>query len=197
MAVFNMDKLIEYFLKFPGIGPRQAKRFAYFIAAQDESYVKNLAELILKVKRNSRTCVGCFRIFDAAGDGRLCDICSSPSRGGSIMVVEKNVDLENIEKSGAYRGKYFVLGGVMPLTGNNKNGIRLKELFEKIKKEKPEEIILATSATTEGENTNRYIENILNPLGVKITKLGRGLSVGAELEYSDGRTIANALEGRH
>ena len=98
MAVFNMDKLIEYFLKFPGIGPRQAKRFAYFIAAQDESYVKNLAELILKVKRNSRTCVGCFRIFDAAGDGRLCDICSSPSRGGSIMVVEKNVDLENIEK---------------------------------------------------------------------------------------------------
>jgi len=192
-----MDKLIEYFLKFPGIGPRQAKRFAYFVASQDIVYVKNLAELLIKAKQNSKVCSGCYRVFESSSGGASsCAICANQARSGTVMVVEKNVDLENIEKSGAYRGKYFVLGGTMPLTGNNKNGIRLKELFEKVKREKPQEIILATGATTEGENTNRYIENILAPLGVKITRLGRGLSAGAELEYSDESTISSALKGR-
>ena len=111
------------------------------------------------------------------------------------MLVEKDVDLENIEKSGVYNGRYFVLGGTMSLT-NDKNNLRFKELFAKVKEEKYKEIILALSANVEGENTARYIEKILEPLKVKITHLGRGLSTGAELEYSDSETIKNALEGR-
>ena len=112
------------------------------------------------------------------------------------MAVEKNVDLENIERTGNFRGKYFVLGGLLSLAGNGTADVRLKQLFEKVQKEKPQEIILATSATVEGENTNLYIERILEPLKVKITRLGRGLSTGAELEYSDSETIENALKNR-
>ena len=113
------------------------------------------------------------------------------------MLVEKDVDLENIERTGNFRGKYFVLGGLLSLSGNGTAELRLKPLFEKVQKEKPAEMILATSATVEGENTNLYIERILEPLKVKITRLGRGLSTGAELEYSDSETIENALRNRH
>ena len=113
-----------------------------------------------------------------------------------IMLVEKDVDLENIERTDNFRGKYFVLGGLLSLAGNGTPEVRLKQLFEKVQKEKPAEIILATSATIEGENTNLYIERILEPLKVKISRLGRGLSTGAELEYSDSETIENALKNR-
>jgi len=101
-----------------------------------------------------------------------------------------------LERTGNFRGKYFVLGGLLSLAGNETASVRLKQLFEKVQKEKPAEIILATSATVEGENTNLYIERILEPLKVKITRLGRGLSTGAELEYSDSDTIENALKNR-
>ena len=111
------------------------------------------------------------------------------------MIVEKDVDLENIERTGSFDGKYFVIGGTVALTGENKE-VRLKELFEKAKKENPREIILATSATVEGENTNNYIRRILEPLKIKITRLGRGLSTGSELEYIDSETISNALSNR-
>ena len=122
---------------------------------------------------------------------------SDSSRDTSlIMAVEKDVDLENIERTGNFRGKYFVLGGLLSLAGNGTAELRLKQLFEKVQKEKPAEIILATSATMEGENTNLYIERILEPLGVKILPPRRGLSTGAELEYSDSETIENALKNR-
>jgi len=186
------DKLIEYFLKFPGIGPRQAKRFVYFLVLQDEKFIKDLSEEILDIKNKIKQCPDCFRFFE----GEKCAICFSLNRDKSLlMIIEKDVDLENIEKAGIYNGKYFILGGVMPLTGD-KNNLRFKELFEKIKKEKPKEIILAMSANVESENTGRYIEKILEPLKVKISRLGRGLSTGAELEYSDSETIINALKNR-
>ena len=124
-------------------------------------------------------------------------VCSGAGRDSSvIMAVEKDVDLENIERTGNFRGKYFVLGGLLSLAGNGTAEVMLKQLFDKVQKEKPTEIILATSATVEGENTNLYIERILEPLKVKITRLGRGLSTGAELEYSDSDTIENALKNR-
>ncbi|MEK9183768.1 MAG: recombination mediator RecR [Patescibacteria group bacterium] len=194
----NLDQLIEHFLKFPGIGPRQAKRFAYFLAGENEDFVKNLARLILEVKNQTRQCESCWRFFETPNSSTsLCSICSNLNRdASSLMVVEKDVDLDNIERTGAYNGKYFVLGGTIPLTGNNKNNLRLKELFEIVKKEKIKEVILATSTTLEGENTNRYVEKILSPLKTKTTRLGRGLSTGAELEYSDSETIANALKNR-
>jgi len=198
-----MDKLIEYFLKFPGIGPRQAKRFAYFLAGEDEEFVESLSQLISEIKKEVSQCPNCFRFFefnsrtDLGGKRSvLCQICSSLNRDKNIlMIIEKDADLEIVEKAGVYNGKYFVLGGTLSLTGNDKgNKLRFKELFDRAKNYK--EIILALSANVEGENTGRYIEKILEPLKVKISRLGRGLSTGAELEYSDNETIKNALESR-
>ena len=194
----DINRLIESFLKFPGIGPRQAKRFVYFLAGEDKAYADNLAKLILEVKSGMKQCESCYRYFESKNiEIDLCPVCSGASRDSSvIMVVEKDVDLENIERTGNFRGKYFVLGGLLSLAGNGIAEVRLKQLFDKVKKGKPAEIILATSATVEGENTNLYIERILEPLKVKITRLGRGLSTGAELEYSDSDTIENALKNR-
>ena len=194
----DINRLIESFLKFPGIGPRQAKRFVYFLAGESKAYVDNLAKLILEVKSGMKQCESCYRYFESKNaETDLCPVCSGASRDSSvIMAVEKDVDLENIERTGNFRGKYFVLGGLLSLAGNGTAEVRLKQLFEKVQKEKPAEIILATSATVEGENTNLYIERILEPLKVKITRLGRGLSTGAELEYSDSDTIENALKNR-
>lgn len=187
------EKLIEIFLKFPGIGPRQAKRFAYFLAGQDAKFLKAFADNILEIKKDIKQCDSCFRFYV----GTKCDICAGINRDKNLlMIVEKDVDLENIEKAGVYNGKYFVLGGVLSLTNNHVEKLRFKELFNKVKKEQPKEIILAISATAEGENTSRYIEKILEPLRPKITHLGRGLSTGTELEYSDSETIKNALFSR-
>lgn len=194
----DINRLIESFLKFPGIGPRQAKRFVYFLAGEGKEYVDNLAKLISEVKSGMKQCASCFRYFESKNvETDLCLVCAGSSRDSSlIMLVEKDVDLENIERTGNFHGKYFVLGGLLSLSGNGTAEIRLKQLFDKVKKEKPLEIILATSATVEGENTNLYIERILEPLKVKISRLGRGLSTGAELEYSDSETIENALKNR-
>jgi len=204
------EKLIAHFLKFPGIGPRQAKRFGYFLAGADGEFVEELARLILETKKNMVRCPSCFRFFEAARAVRdsasgKCGICANLNRDGSLlMVVEKDVDLENIEKSGVYGGKYFVLGGVLSLANGLKkqNSLRFRELFSKVQKDSPKEVILATSATLEGENTARYAEKILEPLlgsgsGFrKISRLGRGLSTGTELEYIDGETMSDALENR-
>ena len=193
----DLNKLTELFLKFPGIGPRQAKRFVYFLAGESDGYVNSLAKLIEEIKKELRQCASCLRFYESKNEtSSICKICSDLNRDGSIiMIVEKDVDLENIERMGIFNGKYFVIGGAISLTGENKE-IKLKELFEKAKKEKPKEIILATSATIEGENTNNYIERILEPLKIKITRLGRGLSTGSELEYTDSETIRSALKNR-
>jgi recombination protein RecR len=127
-------------------------------------------------------------------------ICASLNREKSLlMIVEKDVDVETMERAGVYNGKYFVLGQTISLTEDTNNNLRLKKLFEKVKNSpvgELKEIVIALSANVEGENTARYIQKILEPLKVKITRLGRGLSTGAELEYSDSETIKNALEGR-
>ena len=204
----SFDKLVEYFLKFPGIGPRQAKRFCYFLAGEEKEFSEQFAKLILEIKKGTTQCVSCFTLFEntshSSASIKKCGICGNLNRDSSLlMAVEKDVDLENIEKSGVYNGNYFVLGGTLPLAGNGSAGnIRIKELFNKIKSansngtKKIEEIIIATSATIEGENTARYIEKILEPLKIKITRLGRGLSTGTELEYIDSDTMSNALNNR-
>ena len=198
----SLEKLIEYFLKFPVIGPRQAKRFAYFLAEQNPDYIKIFSELIAEIKKDVRQCVSCYKFFEESGDIKECSLCRNINRDKIIMTLEKDVDLENIERTGIYRGKYFVLGGVISFANNNHEEPRFKELFKKVKNEKPDEIIIATSATIEGENTARYIEKILQPLQedqskpIKITRLGRGLSTGTELEYIDTETMSNALKNR-
>lgn len=199
-----IEKLAEHLSLLPGIGPRQAKRIAYFLAAKDTAFLEKLSELILKIKANVQQCPNCFRFFETQNlEENICDICSNINRDKTILlVIEKDVDFLNIEKIKIYNGLYFIIGGVIPLTEIEPSSkIRIKELFNFLSKnDNIKEVVLATSATAEGENTASYIIKILEPLtektGLKITTLGRGLSTGTELEYSDTDTIQNALKNR-
>lgn len=222
MKPINMDstnKLIELFKEFPGIGPRQAKRFVYFLLNRDKVYVRNLAELINQVRDTVHNCELCFRFFplnhSAMQNGRAstesalakqeCVICRDPNRENKqIMLVSHDIDLENIEKSKNYKGYYFVLGGTVPILEKTpEKKIRQKELIDTIEKRLKnglKEIILALNYNPEGENTLTYLSDLLSRTvldnKVKISTLGRGLSTGTELEYSDSETIKNALKNR-
>lgn len=194
-------KLINFFQRLPGIGPRQARRFVYALADEDERTLREFSNLILKLIDEVSRCRECFRVF--SGKSELCDICRDAGRDpGKLLVVEKDADLENIEKNEIYDGKYLVLGGLLsPLKPEKKERLRLGELETKIKNS-PEikELILALSATTEGDMTRHFIEELLRPISekrsLKITNLARGLSTGTELEYSDRDTLKHALENR-
>ncbi len=200
-----VDKLTELFNKFPGIGQRQAKRFVYFLLSQNDSFTRELINLINQVKQETKRCAECFRLSTAMTNN-LCRICSDTRRDNSkLMIVAKDIDLENIERSGFYDGKYFILGGLLPILEKNpEEKIRLRELTrraeELAKENKLKEIILALSANTEGDYTADYLTNYLSNLpkdhNIKISLLGRGLSTGTELEYSDSDTIRNALKNR-
>lgn len=203
----DLDRLKELFSEFPGIGPRQAERFVYFILRKNGTYAQNLAESILNIKKHIKQCEESYQYFFAQGDERLSPIARSSARDNSLlMIVEKDTDLENIERSASYSGKYFVLGGTVPILEKEPaRRIRIKELKDIIKKKSEDntlkEIILALSANPDGEHTGTYIKEELDPLvteySLKLTELGRGLSTGTELEYSDKETIRNALQYRH
>jgi len=205
-----LEKVAEYFLKFPGIGPKQAKRFAYFLSATDDKFIKDLSNALVDLKNNVRRCVECF-CFSGFKDRstNICGLCADSSRDKALlMVVEKDVDFENIEKTHIYNGLYFILGGIIPIAEVEPTSrIHAKELFNIVQKKAKlpdgfnlREVIIATSATAEGENTALYIKKILEPLAtkfnLKISVLGRGLSTGTELEYSDSSTLSSALKNR-
>jgi len=205
-----IHNLADLFKRFPGIGPRQAKRFVYFLLSQDKNYLEGLRKELESLSRSVKQCQSCLRFFhdqSASGNSSLCSICSNPDRiKEDLMIVEKDVDLDSIEKAGAYHGLYFVLGGNIPILEKNpEERIRLRELFriieERGKNEELKEIIIALSATTEGDNTVEYLAQKLEPLrtkyGLNVSLLGRGLSTGSEIEYSDPETIKNALKNRH
>ncbi|HNW71836.1 MAG TPA: toprim domain-containing protein [Candidatus Paceibacterota bacterium] len=201
----TIEKLTEIFKEFPGIGERQAKRFVYFLMSKNQSYVENFLLLIKDLKKEITQCKECFRFFIVKNnENKICDICSSPHTDNSIlMIVEKDSDFESIKKSRSYHGKYFILGGLVPIVEKNtKSRIRVNELIQKIKKDGKElkEIILAFSLSPQGDHTDLYIrseiKNITELFGIKISSLGRGLSTGTELEYSDNDTIKNALKNR-
>ncbi len=200
----NTQRLIELFKEFPGIGPRQAKRFVYFLLNRNPAYANDLARLINDVRATVHSCDTCFRFF-LNDNSNTCPICRDSSRDKkSLMIVSHDVDFENIEKTHFYNGYYFVLGGTVPILEKNpEKRVRQKELIENIEKKVSNglsEIILALSYNPEGENTLTYLEQILKPLAdknsIKISTLGRGLSTGTELEYSDSDTIKNALKNR-
>ncbi len=199
-----INKLIEYFTEFPGIGPRQSKRFVYFLLTRDQGYLNELSGLIAEIRKNIRACAQCMRFYTLdASNSPLCSICKDPKRDASLlMLVSRDVDLETIERSHFYNGYYFVLGGTVPILEKNPDQrIRQRELLRMIetKKEKLKEIILSMNANADGENTSDYLRQLLAPLseaGIKISILGRGLSTGTELEYSDSDTIKNALKNR-
>ncbi len=203
----TIQKLTALFADFPGIGPRQAKRFVYFLLTRNQTYLNELTELIAKIKKDMSVCSSCFRFFTKKhADVQACDICSAKNRDATLLtIVSRDVDFENLEKTGAYNGLYFILGGSVPILEQNpENRVRIKELVSSVKKKSEnglKEIILALNANPEGENTADYIKKSLAPIVEKhsiiISMLGRGLSTGTELEYSDSQTLKNALQNRN
>lgn len=204
----SIQKLTEYFADFPGIGPRQAKRFVYYLLTRNQGTIDEMAKLMSTLKSQVHICTSCYRFFQSENaQATLCDICSNKNRDDSLLViVSRDVDLENIERAHVHNGKYFVLGGSVPILEKEpEKRIRSRELQQTVsqraEKTGLKEIILALNATPEGENTSDFIESFLKSLteqfSIKISHLGRGISTGTELEYSDADTIKNALENRH
>jgi len=207
-----IDKLTEIFKEFPGIGERQAKRFVYFLMSRNSAYGENLAELIKDLKKETAQCKECFRFFILdSKKSNLCDICANQNTDSStLMIIEKDSDLESIKKSGIYHGKYFILGGLVPIVEKTtKSRVRIEELKKKIESEaRPnmlglaslKEIILAFSISPQGNHTDQYVREQLKDTAeksnIKISSLGKGLSTGTELEYSDNDTLQNALKNR-
>jgi len=203
----SVEKLIELFTKFPGIGPRQARRFVYHLLEESESSRGFLAQKILSLKTEMARCVRCKRFFSVADNSgqaqTLCKICSNKERDTSLlMVLARDVDLESVEKTIGYNGSYFVLGGQLKILDKNpESRIRIIELEALIQSNQNiQEVIIAMSANTEGDYTADYVKQKLHDAfpdrDLKITVLGRGLSTGTELEYSDPETITYALKNR-
>ncbi len=199
-----VDKLSEIFKEFPGIGERQAKRFVYFLMSRTNAYNENLSSLILELKKDIAQCKECFRFFIKKNSNveNICDICSNANVDTStLLVVEKDSDLESVKKSRLYEGKYFILGGLVPIVEKNtKSRVRIEELKQKIQDSELKEIILAFSLSPQGNHTDSYVREQLKEIteknNIKISSLGRGLSTGTELEYSDNDTLKNALKNR-
>ena len=208
----NLDKLTNYFERFPGIGGRQAKRFAFHLLTLDPASIAELASLISELQATVIECVSCHRFFSGnGGQADLCSICNNKNRDHSkLIVIATDSDVTAIERSGQYDGLYFVLGGMVPLLHSEdskklRGGI-LKATVEARLTAGLQEIILAFAINPDGENTGRFVESIINPLlttnsvtgeaPLRISHLGRGLSTGSELEYADPETIKNALRNR-
>lgn len=200
----SLDKLITIFEGFPGVGIRQAKRFAFHILTMSESDSGELSRLIAELRGSVVECASCHRFFVTQSDS-MCSICNLVNRDHSrLLVVERDSDVQAIERAGVYDGLYFVLGGTVPLLHSSENSkLRAGALKATVETRLPQglsEIILGFSINADGENTARFVESILNPIiintSAKITHLGRGLSTGSELEYADPDTIKNALRNR-
>lgn len=203
-----INSLTDLFKKFPGIGPRQARRFVYYLLTADQSFLNQLGDKIKNLKKDIKQCARCGRFFNNGYQPTAdkCQICADSERDkSSLMIVEKDIDLETIEKARTYRGYYFILGGNAPiLNPQPETHIRFSSLLAELERRLKEglvEIIIALSATTEGDYTTDWLVEKLRPLtqktGLKISLLGRGLSTGSELEYADPETIKNALTNRH
>lgn len=203
----KLDDLINKFEKFPGIGARQARRFAFYILTLPETDTAELASLIKSLKETVTECVSCQRFFARnGGSTNLCSICDDPNREHtSLLIVERDSDVVAMERSRTYNGLYFVLGGTVPLLdGKGEQQLRsgaLKAVVEqRTEAGELKELILAFSVNPDGENTGRYLESLLKDYiaehNLKVTQLGRGLSTGSELEYADPETLKNALKNR-
>lgn len=231
-----LGKLEEIFRHFPGIGPRQAKRFAYFLLTKSDADLAEFSKSILELKKSVFACSLCQRFFPAGNkavnaSAPVCSICNDPNRDtDTLMIVGRDIDLQAVERSRAYNGLYFVLGGSVPIFDEAPDQkIRQKELLARLEQMTSsgadtsaagialaeldgtatnknistsglKEIILATSVNPEGEHTASYIAGLLKPLvsthGFRVSTLGRGLSTGTELEYSDSETLKSALQNR-
>src|SRR3989338_5306488 len=193
-----IDRLGDMFERFPGIGPRQAQRFVQFLLRSSSAMRRELADAVERLCDSVHQCSECMRFH--TGNKKMCSLCASPQRDVSFLaVVASDADLAALEKSGTYKGRYFVLGGTVSLGIEKTNGLRIKQLLDSLPsrtKAGLQEIILAFPANPEGDATAAYVRDELKSSSIKVTMLGRGLSTGSELEYADPETIKNALESR-
>jgi recombination protein RecR len=189
-----VSRLIEEFSKLPGIGPKSAQRLTYHLLRASPEDAQALAQAILEVKEKIVLCSVCQNITDADP----CAICRNDQRDqDSICVVEEPLDILALERTGSYKGLYHVLHGVIsPMDGIGPDDLKVRELLARLKTGQVREVIMATNPNLEGEATAMYLTRLIAPLGLKITRLARGLPMGADLEYADNVTLARALEGR-
>ena len=189
-----VERLIEALSRLPGIGPKTASRLTFFLLRVPKEQALELAEAVRQLREQVVHCSVCGNITESDP----CPICSSDARDHTLIcVVEEPLDVLAIDRTNAYRGVYHVLGGVVsPMEGVGPGDLRIEELIHRVEQGGITEIIIATNPSLEGENTAMYLSRRLQPLGVRISRLARGLPVGADLEYADALTLARALEGR-
>lgn len=204
MAEFpkGIKNLINAFERLPGIGPKGATRLVFYLINTPKAYVEDLAGCLIKMKEDVKICKMCFSVSEQD----ICSICKDSKRNiRQVCVVEKAIDVMTIENMGGYKGVYHVLGGVVnPLEHISPDDLRIDELIQKVKsllsntkdEKKDLEVILATNPTMEGEATALHIKKRLEGLPIRLSRIGSGLPIGADLEYADQATLSRALEGR-
>jgi recombination protein RecR len=190
----SLNKLIEEFGRLPGIGPKTAERLAFHVLKSDAPEALALAEAIRDVKTKIKRCQICWNLSEAD----VCQICSDPRRDTSLIcVVEQPKDVISLEKTGACKWLYHVLGGhIAPLEGVEASDLTIDQLVERVRGGAVREIVMATNPNLEGDGTSLYISSLLRPLGVKITRLARGLPTGSTIEYASGKILTDAILGR-
>jgi recombination protein RecR len=190
----SLTRLVRELTRLPGIGEKTATRLALYVLRTDGEYAQSLAEAIVAVKHETRLCSRCFALTEADP----CGMCVDPRRTGDVIcVVEDPADLLAIERAGEFRGHYHVLHGALaPLDGIGPDDLKIQPLLERLRREVVHEVIVATNPTADGEATALYLAKQVKPLGVRVTRIARGLPVGADLEYADALTVGRAIEGR-
>jgi recombination protein RecR len=191
-----VQALIDAFERLPGIGPKTASRLAFYLLNAPEESSLRLADALQGLKRDTSFCPLCFNITLAGQP--MCDMCANPQRDETALcVVEEPLDVLVIERTGGFQGRYHVLHGVLsPIEGIGPDDLKIRPLLERVKSGKIKEVILATNPSMEGDATALYLRQQMAPLGLRITRLARGLPVGGDLEYADQNTILRAMSGR-
>jgi recombination protein RecR len=189
-----LARLIEEFYKLPGIGPKSAQRLAYYLLRMPATDAHSLAQAIIEVKERVTLCSVCQNVTEIDP----CRVCASDSRDRTtICVVEEPLDILAVERAGSYKGLYHVLhGAISPMDGIGPEDLKISELLARLRDGTVTEVILATNPNLEGEATSMYLGRLIGPIGLKVTRLARGLPVGGDLEYADDVTLARAFEGR-
>ncbi|MEK7388374.1 MAG: recombination mediator RecR [Elusimicrobiota bacterium] len=191
----SLERLIVALKRLPGVGSKQAERFAIHLLRSPRTEVEGLIDALREAKNTMRLCARCCDFTDR----EVCRLCSDPGRdAGVICVVEETQDLAALERSRAFKGLYHVLHGALsPLDGIGPDRIKARELVERVRSAGPREVVLATDPDTEGETTALYLAQLLKPFKIKVTRIAHGVPLGGDLEYLDERTLSYAMSGRH
>jgi recombination protein RecR len=193
-ATDAVNRLVQELSRLPGIGPKSAQRLTYYLLRAANEQTQALAEALLSLKSKTQLCATCFNIADT----EVCPICRNPQRNASqILIVEQPQDILALEHMAIYKGRYHVLhGAISPTEGVGSGDIRVRELIARLSAGSITEVIIGTNPTVEGETTAMYLKRLIAPLGLRVTRLARGLPYGTELEYADDMTLSRAIEGR-